>query len=316
MRLHELDLNLLFALDALLDEGSVTKAARRVGITQPAMSNALKRLRVALGDEVLVRAGSSMVPTPRAVELAGPVREALGTLQRALDSDSPFDPASATRTFRIASTDYAELVLLPGLVQLLRGRAPSVDLFVQPLEGDIPRSELEAGDLELAVGVFPDPPAGHVQQALFRDRFVCVVREGHPRVPRGGLDLDTYCKLDHILISPRVGGPGVVDHFLAREGRARRIALRVPHFLVAPLVVAKSDMVLTLASRVACQMAPVLGLRILQPPLELPTFTVRQIWHGRFRHDPAHRFLRSQVAEVARDVAEPGACLQPAPKSP
>ena len=313
MRLHELDLNLLFALDALLEEGSVTKAARRVGITQPAMSNALKRLRLALGDELLVRAGSGMVPTPRAVELAGPLREALGTLQRALDSDAQFDPETATRSFRIASTDYAELVLLPELAARLRDRAPSVDLFVRALEGEVPRNDLESGDLDLAVGVFPDPPAGHVQQGLFRDRFVCVVREDHPRVPRGGLDLETYCRLEHILIAPRGEGPGIVDNSLARQGRARRIAVRVPHFLVAPLLVAKSDMVLTLASRVACQMAPVLGLRILQPPLELPTFTIRQIWHGRYRHDPAHRFLRGLVAEVARDVAEPGACLQAAP---
>lgn len=307
MQLSELDLNLLVAFDALLQEGSVTRAARRVGISQPAMSNALKRLRLALEDELLVRAGGGMVPTPRALELHGPVRSALATLHRALNHDATFDPASARRHFRIVSTDYAEMVLLPGIAESLRERAPSVDLTVRPMGPELPG--LAAGQLDLAVGVFRDVPAGHVQQALFRDRFVCVARADHPRL-QGGLDLDTYCDLQHVLISASGRGPGVVDHFLEREGRSRRVALRVPHFVVAPMVVARTDMVLTLASRLACRLAPMLNLQVLAPPLELPTFTIRQLWHERYRHDAGHRFLRGLVAEVARSVADPADCEQ------
>lgn len=307
MQLSELDLNLLVAFDALLQEGSVTRAARRVGVSQPAMSNALRRLRTALGDELMVRAGGGMVPTPRALELHGPVRAALATLHRALNHDGRFDPSSAKRAFRIASSDYAEMVLLPGLVEGLRQQAPGVDLTVRAMGGELPRTALSGGGLDLAIGVFRDVPAGHVQQALFRDRFVCVARQDHPALA-DGLDLDTYCELDHVLISATGRGPGVVDHFLEQQGRSRRVALRVPHFIVAPMVIARTDMVLTLASRLACRLAPMLGLQVLPPPLDLPTFTIRQLWHERYRHDAGHRFLRAQVAAVAQGVADPEDC--------
>ncbi len=308
MQLSELDLNLLVAFDALLQEGSVTRAARVVGISQPAMSNALKRLRGALGDELLVRAGGRMVPTPRALELHGPIRASLATLHRALNHDASFDATTAKRAFRIASTDYAEMVLLPGLTEFISQRAPGVDLTVRPMGSELPRTALSGGGLDIALGVFRDVPAGHVQRALFRDRFVCVAREGHPAL-ENGLDLDTYCELDHVLISASGRGPGVVDLFLEQQGRSRRVALRVPHFVVAPMVVARTDMVLTLASRLACKLAPMLGLQIMPPPLELPTFTIRQLWHERYRHDAGHRFLRALVAEVARGVVEPADCM-------
>ena len=306
-QLAQVDLNLLVALDALLQEGSVTKAARRVGISQPAMSNALKRLRKMLDDEILVRSGSTMVPTPRAMELAGPVHDALTTIQQALESRSSFDPGQAKGRFALAGSDYTSLVLLPDLVETLREKAPGMELAVLNLPTELPARALESGEVHLAVGVFREVPGNHVQRALFRDRFVCVTRKGHPRI-QGPLDLDTYCDMDHVLISPRGRGPGVVDHFLEREGRRRRVALRVPHFLVAPLVVSRSDMVLTLASRVACRLAEHLELDVHSPPLELPTFTVRMVWHARFQHDPAHRFLRQQVAEAAASVGEAVTC--------
>jgi DNA-binding transcriptional LysR family regulator len=301
------DLNLLVALDALMQEGSVTKAAVRVGVSQPAMSNALKRLRRTFDDELLVRSGSSMVPTPRAMELAGPVHDALATIQQALEARSSFDPATAKGRFKLASSDYAELVLLPELVQALSADAPGMELAVLNLPTELPARALESGEVHLAVGVFREVPGNHVQRALFRDRFVCVTRKDHPAL-KGGLDLDTYCRLDHMLVSPRGRGPGVVDHFLEREGRKRRVALRVPHFLVAPLVVARSEMVLTLASRVACRLAEVLEMDIHEPPLKLPTFTTRMVWHARYQHDPAHRFLRTRLAEAASSVGEAGAC--------
>lgn len=305
--LHAIDLNLLIAFDALLEEGSVTKAAQRVGLSQPAMSNALRRLRKAIGDELLVRTKAGMVPTPRALELAGPVRDALTTLSRALEDHGRFDPATAERRFTLAANDYAEMVLLPALAQMLAQRAPGVDLRVRIL-GDLPGSALESGEIDLAVGAFQDMPGSFRQQGLFRDRFVCVVRPDHPDI-QGSLSLDQYTRHPHVLIAPRARGQGVVDHVLAQRGLKRRVAVSVPHFSVAPMLVAQTDHVLTLASRVACAFGAALGLQLLEPPVQLPQFTIRQVWHQRFQQDPAHVWLRGCLAEIAQSIAEPGACL-------
>lgn len=305
--LKAIDLNLLLSFDALLDEGSVTRAAKRVGVSQPAMSNALGRLRKSIGDELLVRTKTGMVPTPRALELAGPVREALATLERALEDRGSFDAARAERKFVVATNDYAEMVLLPAMAQHLAVHAPGVDLSVRAL-GDLPSSALESGEVDLALGVFQDIPGSLRQQGLFRDRFVCVARKDHPQV-QGKLSLEQYADLTHVLISPRGRGPGVVDHVLAQHQLQRRVAVSVPHFSVAPLLVAQTDHVLTLASRVACAFGAALGLQLLEPPLTLPHFTIRQVWHQRFQQDAAHAWLRRCLAEIAKSVAEPGACL-------
>ncbi len=305
--LHAIDLNLLLSFDALLEEGSVTKAAKRVGVSQPAMSNALGRLRRSIGDELLVRTKTGMVPTPRALELAGPVREALSTLERALEDRGSFDAATAERKFVLATNDYAEMVLLPALALHCAKYAPGVDLSVRAL-GDLPSSALESGEVDLALGVFQDIPGSLRQQGLFKDRFVCVARKDHPEV-QGTLSLEQYARQTHVLISPRGKGPGVVDHVLAQQQLQRRVAVSVPHFSVAPLLVAQTDHVLTLASRVACAFGAALGLQVLEPPLDLPHFTIRQVWHQRFQQDAAHAWLRRCLAEIAQSVAEPGACL-------
>lgn len=301
--LQNVDLNLLVCLDALLEEGSVTRAARRVGLSQPAMSNALGRLRRTIGDPLLVRSSQGMVPTPRALELAGPVREALSTIEKALSETGVFEPATARRRFAVATNDYSEMVLLPRLAGKVSVEAPGVDLSVQVL-GELPQRALESGDCDLAIGVFRDVPGGFYQQALFRDRFVCAVRKGHPMVG-DTLDVDTYVALQHVLISSGSRGPGVVDMALDRIGKERRVALRVPHFVVAPLVLSQTDYVLTLASRVARAFADALQLRLFPPPVELPEFTIRQVWHQRFQHDPAHKWLREAIASIAHEVGEP-----------
>jgi DNA-binding transcriptional LysR family regulator len=299
VHLAAIDLNQLVALDALLAEASVTRAARRVGLSQPAMSHALARLRGMVGDPLLVRAGRRMQLTPRARELAEPLADALGALDRALGGPGAFDPAQARRSVRMAAIDFAQLVLLPPLSAGLVREAPGVDLVAVSASEGIDRA-LTEGTIDLALVLGRDAP-GLMQRELLRERFVCVVRRGHPDVGRG-LTLQRFAKLPHALISPRGLAAGAVDTALAQRGLSRRIALTVPSFHAAALAVARSDLVLTVSERVA-RTAPRRGpLRMFRPPVPLDPFVVTMLWHARLDADPLHGWLRERVAAVARSV--------------
>ncbi|MFP2927106.1 LysR family transcriptional regulator [Pyxidicoccus sp. 3LG] len=293
-----INLNLVVALDALLTEANVTRAARRLGVTQSAMSHSLRQLRELLGDALLIRGRGGMMRTPRAEQLAGPLHRGLLELQRALRSEPVFEPRTATRHFTLATGDYFAAALLPELLSLLGREAPGVDLVIRHLIPDTVHTLLESGEVELAVGAFPDPSLSLRQQKLFTEDFVCVVRQGHPAA-RKGLDLETYLSLPHVLISPRGEGAGAVDTALAKLGRSRRIALRLPYFLTAPLVVASSDHVLTAPRRLVEPFAGAWPLQVLPPPVALRSFDVLQFWHERFDGDPAHRWLRSRMLQAA-----------------
>jgi DNA-binding transcriptional LysR family regulator len=295
MAATEVDLNLLRILEALLDEESVTGAARRLGVTQSAVSHALARLREQLGDALLVRTSTGMAPTPRARELREPIRRGLGALREALETR--FDPATATRTFNVAMTDQLGATILPAIWQRLAADAPKIDLRITPVVRNVERTlETAAADLVIS-GAFATPEApGLYRQRLFGEDLTCVVRAGHPTA-KAELTLEQFCALSHVLVAPR-GGRGVVDDALAQHGAARRVAVVVPHFLVAPFVVAHSDLVLTVAASVAKKLSPMLGLKTLTPPIELPRATYWQIWHERTHEDAAHKWLRAAIAEV------------------
>jgi DNA-binding transcriptional LysR family regulator len=298
--LSGINLNLVVALDALLTEANVTKAAARVGVTQSAMSHSLRQLRELLGDALLIRGRGGMVRTPRAEQLAAPLHRGLLELQRALRNEPVFEPRTARRRFTLATGDYFAATLLPELLVVLNTEAPHVDLVVRHLVPDQATSLMESGDVDLCVAAFPDSSLSLRQQKLYTEDFVCVVREGHPAV-RKGLDLETYLRLPHVLISPRGEGAGAVDTALAAMGRSRRIALRLPYFLTAPLAVVHSDHVLTAPRRLVETFTGngAWPLRVLAPPLALRSFDVLQIWHERFDGDPAHRWLRTAVARAA-----------------
>jgi DNA-binding transcriptional LysR family regulator len=300
VHLPSVDLNLLVALDALLLEASVTRAAKRVGITQSAMSHALARLRELFRDPLLVRTPKGMTPTTRAMGLIEPIRHALGEIERAIAERPTFEPSTARRTFTLAMQDYGELLLLPPLLSRLGTAAPAVDLIARPVSDDAALM-LEEGSVELAVGPLIPERVGVFRQRLFEERFVCVVREGHPLV-RGRMTLDRFVSLPHLLIAPRGHGRGAVDAALAKLGRERRVALMVPHFLVAPHIVAQSDLCLTVAARIARTFASMLPLRIVEPPIELPGFTMWQGWHERWSHDPGHSWLRGVLAQLSRTI--------------
>jgi len=301
VHLAGIDLNLLVALDALLAERHVTRAARRIGRTQSATSHALSRLRELLGDPLLVRSGSALVPTPRALELEGPVRAILETIRRIL-AGGTFDSRTAARTFTLATADYGELVILPPLLRRLAAEAPGVDLVVRPGTDEL-AAALGTGGVDLVLGVSPigGVPSIH-QRMLFDDGFVCVVRAGHP-VLRTGLDLDRFVELGHVFIAPRGTRGGVVDDALARKKRTRRVVAMVPTFLAAPAVVAATDLVLTMPSRLAQRLASAFDLRVLEPPLTLPRFTISAYWHERMHQDPGHAWLRAAVVESVRALA-------------
>jgi DNA-binding transcriptional LysR family regulator len=301
--LASLDLNLLVVLDALLAERHVTRAAARLGLTQPACSHALARLRRALGDPLLVRGPRNvMVPTARAEALAPGLRASLAGLATALRGEAPFDPAAAERSFHVACGDYAELVLLAPLLGRLARKAPGVDVWMTPLalgRDDMVR-QLATGAADLAVGPpRRDWPEGLYTRVLFEERFRCVMRRGHPAA-KGALTLARYCALSHLLVTPR-GTPGsLVDDALAALGHTRRVAAAVPHFAVAPYVVAGSDLVATLGEHVVEAGAAPLGLVVKPLPFAVPPFAITMTWHERVHRDPAQRWLREQIARAAR----------------
>jgi len=297
---NSIDLRLLDYLDALLQEGSVTGAARRVGLSTPAMSHALGRLREQMKDPILVRAGRGMVLTPRADELKARVNAALREAQAALAPELAFDPRTLTRPFVVHATDYVLAVIGPSVDRILSRDAPRLPLrFVPNTSEDAMR--LRDGGSDLAIGIYGDLPQEMRSQRLLTDRFVCVVREGHRIGKR--LTLADFIESQHVQVAPRGLPGGYVDWGLRGGGLTRHVARAVPYFLSALRLVARTDYVLTISERVARSMGAQMGLRVLQPPLELKPYALGLVWHPRFDGDAAHRFVREAFVRAARDSA-------------
>jgi DNA-binding transcriptional LysR family regulator len=302
MNIAALNLNLLPVLDALLAERSVSRAGARLGLSQPAVSNALGQLRSVLGDPLFVRQGAHMVPTERALALAGPLRAALATLENGLEAPTGFDARRAHRPFTIMTNDFVAFALLPRLLARVSVEAPGVRLQVRAWQEHRVPPELERGEADVWLGFYPEERPAHRNEPLFEDRFVCVARQGHPRV-HGKLPLSLYTKLQHVLQSNQPDGRGVVDEALAKEGLSREVVLRVSHFLLVPSIVAATDLVAALSEIVARSLAKALSLQLIKPPITLPTAMVQMIWHERADASPAHAWLRGVVGDVGRDVA-------------
>lgn len=297
MNLSGVNLNLLVAFDALCRERHVTRAARRVGITQSAMSNSLRQLRALFDDELFVRAPRGVVPTARALSLAEPVRRGLSLLEGAV-APPTFDPSRDARTFVLSADDYVQLVVLPPLLTALAARAPHVRLKVVHSARHAVPEGLARGEVDLAFGWFGAPPPRHRREKLFTERFTCVVRRGHPRV-RKRLSLSTWASLPHVVVSENEE-PTAIDRALREHGLSRTIALRVSHVLLVPSLVAATDWAAALSTRVAQRFSEGLSLHPL--PLALAPSTASMAWHERWDADPAHTFLRETVASVARTV--------------
>jgi DNA-binding transcriptional LysR family regulator len=319
-RLARIDLNLLVAFDALAREQNVTRAAERVGVTQSAMSHALRRLRELLDDPLLVRGKSGMVLTARAEALVLPLRSGLVSVDRALARTDRFDPRTARRKFRLATPDLFDLLAIPLLLETIREQAPGIDLVVTPLDARL-SDALETGEIDLCVvprvddfpGGAPElDAAGLVRRVLFHDDFSCFCRADHPALnekrPRRGnkpapaepLSLEAYAALSHVLVSPRGEGPGLVDELLAKQGLSRRVALRIPHFFSALSIVEKSDLILTGPTALGLLSASRSKVVVLPAPLRLPSHAITLLWHERFSNEPGHAWLREVMIAVTQ----------------
>jgi DNA-binding transcriptional LysR family regulator len=289
---RHLNLNLLPALEALLVEGSVSGAARRMHVSQSAMSHSLARLREVFGDPLLISTGRRVAPTPLGERLAADLSRALDRLGDAIRLPQPFDPRTARRVFRLATVDYFELTVLPRLLSYLSAHAPLVDLEIERFSpAHVPA--LVAGEIDLALtgesaGL---PTAGLSRRRLHAEGFSVMARREHPTIGRR-LDLETYLSLGHVLVSVVGRRDGVVDRALAKLGRSRRVALRVPNFASAPLAVMASDHVCTIAAPVARRARELFGVRVLAPPLELPSAGIVALWSRRLDDDAASRWFR------------------------
>ncbi len=299
------DLASLATLDALLQESSVTRAARRLGLSTPAVSHALARLRERFDDPLLVRAGRGMVLTPRAEDLKPQVHDAVAVASQVFHPPERFDPSRESRTFVLSMTDYVLLVFGATFDRLVREAAPRLQLRVVPNStGDA--AALRSGASDLAVGIYGElPPELRTRPAL-TDRLVCVVRGDHPEVGER-LSLQQYVALDHVQIAPRGQPGGYVDQLLAERGLQRRVVRAVPYFQVGLEMTAGSDRVLTVSERIARRLGPQLGLRLLEPPLPLKPFALSLVWHPRFDGDAGHRWLRERLLEATH-----GALTHPA----
>jgi len=295
VNVQDLDLNLLRVFDAVLHDRTVTAAAARLRLTQPAVSNALGRLRQLLGDPLFVRTASGMEATPFARGVADPVRQALALIETALAHGPGFEPASATRAFRFYMSDLGQVEFLPPLVERVQRLAPGVRLEAVAVDLEDIADALASGALDIVVGFLPGLGPPIARRALFRDPYVCLMRADHP-IER--LTRKKFLEASHALVTYRAGGHRVIEEALERAGVARRIALRVPHFTVMPMVLERTDLILTLPARVARVYESRGRFKSLPPPVPIPAAEVAVHWHERFDGDPGNRWLRQQVVEL------------------
>jgi len=299
--ISSIDLNLLPILDALLAERSVSRAALSVGLSQPAMSNALSRLRDLLNDQLLVRTRDGMEPTPRALELAAPLHHILNDVRRTLSPPPSFDPKKSSQAFRIRTSDNLELSLLPHLLERLKQVAPLVDL-VMTREGTSTEEDLRTGRIDLFLGTWFSVPTSFKQHLLRQETFACIARQGHPKI-KSRLTLKTFVEVGHVLVTPSEKPIGDVDTVLSDQGLGRRVVLRTPHFLIAPLVVARTDLIATLPRGVATTFAEILPLKVYPPPLDAPGFPIQMVWHSRTHEQAPHKWLRRVIMDLSDDGA-------------
>lgn len=301
MDLAGVDLNLLVAFDALMAERHVTRAGERIGLSQPAMSAALNRLRHLLKDELFLRRSDGMHPTRRAQELAVPLRQALLQIQAALEPEI-FVPAEANRTFKLATNDFAASVLLPRLGSRIDAEAPQVDIRVIAADDPLAISLLDQDAVDLAIAPFEKiEPQFERQQLMEPADFLCVMRRGHP-LAKQKLTLERFAQTPQLLVS-RTGDPsGFVDDILASLGYERRVAFTVPSFLLAPIVLMQTDLIALLPRRLVEMFQEMADLATREPPFPQRKFPLAMLWHQRLNRDPGHTWLRNTLVEVATEI--------------
>ncbi|MEY2684595.1 MAG: hypothetical protein RJA09_1739 [Pseudomonadota bacterium] len=294
MQLHNLDLNLLVVFNQLLTDRRVSRAADSLGVSQPAISNALARLRKTLGDELFVRTAQGMEPTPYAEQMAEAVAQALGLIQGAVQPREGFDPLTSQRTFTVAMTDIGEIYFLPGLMTSLAQAAPGVAINTARHHGGQLADDMREGRVDLAIGLLPQLQAGFFQQRLFEQRYVCLFRQGHPWTQQGPT-LQTYQACDHVVVAAAGTGHHQVDSWLAQQGIQRRVRLTVPHFVAVGHILQNTDLVATVPERLAERVVGPFGLATAPHPAPLPDMAINLFWHARYHREPGNQWLRQHL---------------------
>jgi DNA-binding transcriptional LysR family regulator len=300
--LSSIDLNLLVAFEALFEQRSVTLAAQRLYIGQPAMSAALGRLRTLFEDDLFIRIDREMQPTSKALNVAPEILSALNQIRQTLASRQVFDPASTERSFSIGSSDYTSFVIVPKLLALCRQAAPSVNIRLIGFEKDSVGELLKQGAIDLALGVFPNPPQQTLCELLFQERFVGIVKKGHPAIANGSLSLETFANLPQAMVTIRRDETGFIDRVLATYDLKRRIAVTTPHMLVLPSLVASSDLVASVPSRIATYLISHQELEIFELPIETQPWIVSMLWSKLANQDSANCWLRQTLMTVCASL--------------
>ncbi|MDJ1167096.1 LysR family transcriptional regulator [Burkholderia gladioli] len=301
----ELDLNLIPYLVALDETRNVSRAGDLLGVSQPRVSAALGRLREHFGDPLFVRTSRGMEPTPRALALVPAARDALAQIRRGLVAPHDFDPATDTSTFSIALSDVGEIVFLPRLLQELARRAPRVNLRSVSLpHAEIERG-LEAGSVDLAVGYFPDLGGSNFfQQRLFTHRFICLMRRGHPLAGKP-LTLEQFLACGHAVVRAEGRSQEILEQHLAKARLQRRAVLETPHFMSLPFILGRTDLIATVPHAIGyAYVAEHASITLVEPPLPLPRFDLRQHWHRKYHNDPRTAWLRGMVADLFNDALD------------
>lgn len=297
MHLDDLDLSQLRLLQAIVELRSVSAAAARVGLSQSAASHALARLRARLADPIVVRTSRGMSPTPFGERAGASVRAALDALRAGLEVAEDFDPATSRRAFQVFMSDVGQMVFLPRLLGHLAAHAPGTTLRVRQVPVEPPRAALESGEVDLAVGYFTALRNGFRQRLLFRERYVCVVRAGHPRF-RDGMTLEAFRSVPQARADSSGMAHALLERVLERHRVRRPIRLAVPQFMVLPLVIAESDLLVIMPARLAAQFARLVPLQVMAPPVKIAAYDIKLFWHERFQRDAANRWLREALVAL------------------
>lgn len=300
MDLRQIDLNLLVIFNQLLLDRRVSTSAEKLGLTQPAVSNALKRLRTLLNDELFVRTARGMEPTPYAMHLGEPVGNALSSLQNAFSQRDTFDPATSSRTFTLAMTDIGEIYFMPPLLEALARFAPHIKISTLRNSASNLREDMEAGRVDLALGLLPNLQTGFFQRRLFYQRYVCLFRQGHPTATRP-ISLEIFCSSEHVGVVAENTGHGEIDALIERRGIKRHMRLVVPHFVAVGHILQSTDLIATVPERFAERCEGPFGLVTSPLPIKLPDIAINLFWQAKYNREPANMWLRQLIVELFSD---------------
>ncbi len=301
MNLRQIDLNLLLIFNQMLLDRRVSTAAEKLELTQPAVSNALRRLRILLKDELFVRTAKGMEPTPYAMHLATPVGQALEALKTAFAERDVFDPQTSTRTFTLAMTDIGEIYFMPPLLEALARLAPQIKISTLRHNVGHLKEEMEAGSVDLALGLLPQLKTGFFQRRLFKHRYVCMFRKGHPAA-KSPLSLKSFSALEHLGVIAANTGHGEMEALMERRGIKRHVRLVVPHFVAVGHILQSTDLIATVPERFAVRCEKPFDLVISPLPVKLPEIAINLFWHTKYNREPANVWLRQLLIELFSDA--------------